>query len=527
MPTTLHAGIPFVGRFSTLARRGGHVLGTALLALSGACAGAARPEVDVAAPARETACAEAPPAKPEAASPPNFLFILVDDQSWNGTSVAMEEGNGSSRQDALRTPNLERLAARGVTFSQAYAAHPKCECSRAAIITGRTTVSLRCVEKSMTAWAAPASDSLANSLKRLEPAYRAAHFGKWQWRNTPASLGFDLSDGITQNETGDSPDPLDPKRSFSLTRRASEFLKSAVADRAPFFLQLSYYAPHAKAQALASTVANYAQGGRNGAASVFPAMVEDLDGCIGTVLQQLDELGIADRTFVIYMSDNGGQTRFLQGGKATLWEGGIRVPLIVAGPGVPHGARSSVPVVSYDILPTVLDFASPRGLAAVPKGVEGGSWRAVLAAARPPSTASPTSAAATPRAGDSEARETRPVVARPIDFLMWHMPVEIEHPQSAIRQGPWKLLYEWDTKVARLYDIDSDPREARDLSAEHPERTKAMLATLKAHAQAGLGEPAVAALERGEKAPARGGRRNDGAAPDARKGASRPSKQDS
>jgi arylsulfatase A-like enzyme len=227
------------------------------------------------------------------------------------------------------------------------------------------------------------------------------------------------------------------------------------------------------------------------------------------------------------MSDNGGQTRFLQGGKATLWEGGIRVPLIVAGPGVPHGARSSVPVVSYDILPTVLDFASPRGLAAMPKGVEGGSWRAVLAAARSPSIASPTSAAATPRAGDSEAREAPPVVARPIDFLMWHMPVEIEHPQSAIRQGPWKLLYEWDTKVARLYDIDKDPREARDLSAEHPERAKAMLATLKAHAQAGLGEPAVAALERGEKSPARGGRRNDGAAPDARKGASRPSKQDS
>jgi arylsulfatase A-like enzyme len=264
----------------------------------------------------------------------------------------------------------------------------------------------------------------------------------------------------------------------------------------PFYLQLSYYAPHQKPQALATTLAKYegqagdsgagqggGKGGSKGGGAVMAAMTEDLDTCIGSVLKDLETLGIAGNTYVIYMSDNGGRTGVLQGGKTTLWEGGIRVPLIVAGPGVKAG-NSTVPVVSYDLLPTILDLA--KAGTAPPKGVEGGSWKAVL-------------------------QKGAGAVARPIDRMVWHMPVEVDHPQTAIRQGDWKLLYYWDTKQAQLFDLSKDMREAHDLSSEQADRTKAMLAVLREHIRAGLGDEAVAALDRGEKSGARGGAGGRGA----------------
>ena len=118
------------------------------------------------------------------AKDPNFLFIFVDDQGWNGTPVPMIPGKDFSRTSGFRMPNVERLAAQGMTFSQAYAGHPKCECSRASVLMGMTTTSLNATDKRARNWNAPASDSLANTLKRANPAYRAAHLGKWQWPQT-------------------------------------------------------------------------------------------------------------------------------------------------------------------------------------------------------------------------------------------------------------------------------------------------------------------------------------------------------
>jgi arylsulfatase A-like enzyme len=321
-------------------------------------------------------------------------------------------------------------------------------------------------------------------------------------------MGYDLSDGITQNEDGDSKDPADPKQSFGITKRAHAFMEQQVKDGHPFYMQLSYYAVHQKPQALAETLKKYEPGGATDASgtggakgakgpkggadrAVHAAMAEDLDTCVGAVLKDLEQLGIAKNTYVIYMSDNGGRTEILKGGKGNLWEGGIRVPLIVAGPGVRAGEYCKVPVVSYDILPTVLDLAV-AGTAA-PTGVEGGSWRSVL-----------TSGADTAQ------------VSRPIDRMVWHMGVEVEHPQSAMRQGDFKILYYWDTKQVQLFDLAKDHTEAKDLSAEQPDRVAAMLAVLKEHVRAGLGEQPVAALERGEKPTDGGGKkgqRGDNPAP--------------
>ena len=442
-------------------------------------------------------------------APPNFLFILADDQSWAGLSVEMIAGKEFSKGKNFNTPNTEKLAARGMVFSQAYAAHPKCECSRAAILAGRTTTTLNATTKASTNWSMPLTDSLANSLKRANPLYRAAHLGKWQWPMKPADLGYDQSDGITQNQTGESKDLADPKLSLSLTRRACDFMATQVKEDHPFFLQISFYAVHAPAQALPETLKKYdnlkstkndvgneaAKGPGKGAGkgpgngpgkenantdrATMAAMTEDLDTCVGTLMKKLDELGIADNTYIIYMSDNGGRTDILSGSKGNLGEGGLRVPLIVAGPGIRAATYCNEPVISYDILATVLDFAAPN--TALPKGAEGGSWKTVLQ--------------------NSGAGK----VKRSIDRMVWHQPVEVPHPQSAIRKGDYKLLYEWDTKNAQLFNLVDDLSEKKDLSKEKPELTAQLTAELKAHVIAGLGEEACAALARGETPQNRGG----------------------
>ena len=407
------------------------------------------------------------------AKAPNIVFILADDQSWSGTSVPMIPGKDFSKSQQFRTPNIERLATQGMTFSQAYAAHCKCECSRAAIQMGRTTTSLNAPDKGSRNWSAPVSDSLVNTLKRANPAYRAAHLGKWQWFHPPQSMGYDVSDGITMNEDGDSRDPEDPKLSFSITRRANAFMEMQVKEGHPFYLQLSYYAVHNQPQALASTLKKYAGqgGGGRGDRAVMAAMTEDFDTCIGVVLKELDDLHIADNTLVIYMSDNGGRTEVLAGGKGNLGEGGLRVQLIVRTPGMKGGGYSKEPVISYDIFATVLDFAAPGfGL---PKGTEGGSWKPVLSGS----------------AGQ---------VKRPIDRFVFHQAVEVDHPQSAIRKGDFKLLYYWDTRDGMLFDLAKDLGEEHNIAKEKPEVAARLQKELKDHIRAGLGEQSFAALERGE-----------------------------
>ena len=409
------------------------------------------------------------------AKAPNILFILADDQSWSGTSVRMKADEPRSGSTVFKTPNLEKLAAQGMTFSQAYAAHCKCECSRAAIQMGRTTTTLNAPDKMSRNWSAPVTHSLVNTLKRADSSYEAAHFGKWQWFHTPESMGFDVSDGITMNEAGETTDPEDPKQSFGITRRARAFMDTQVKSGHPFYLQLSYYAVHQSPQALASTLKKYegiAGGGGRGDRALMAAMTEDFDTCIGEVLKKLDELGIADNTLVIYSSDNGGRTEILNGGKGDLGEGGIREPLIVRGPGIKGGTRSDIPVISYDLMATVIDFVKPGF--ALPKGVEGGSWKSLLLS------------------GGKEP------VKRPIDRFVWHQAVEVAHPQSAIRRGDYKLLYFWDTKEGLLFDLKNDLGETRDVAKQRPEVAAQLEAELKAHVKAGLGEQAYGSLERGE-----------------------------
>lgn len=406
--------------------------------------------------------AQTPPAEP------NFLFIFIDDQAWDATAVQMLPGERSSHTPSFRMPNLEQIAEAGIIFSQAYATHPKCEGSRSALQMGRTSTSLNAVDKDADNWNAPPADSIANTLKRANPAYRAAHFGKWQWPApyTPDAMGYDTSDGVTMNADGTSQDPDDPKLTFSITDRAEAFMEEQVAEGHPFYLQLSYYATHGPNQALASTLAKY-----SGNDALLAAMTEDLDTNIGVLLQKLDDLGITDSTYVIYMSDNGMDSGVLRGGKALLDEGGIRVPLVISGPGIGSGLYSGVPVVGYDLYPTLIDFVDSDFV--LPEGVEGGSWKSVML-----------------NGGKGH-------VERPIDRMVWHHDVEIVHPQTAIRKGDYKLVYYWDTRESFLHHLPTDLTESKNLVDQHPAIAEELLAELKAHVQAGIDPARYARLESG------------------------------
>ena len=410
------------------------------------------------------------------AAPPNFVFILADDQAWNGLSRRMIRNVPESGSDFHRTPNIDRLAREGMTFSRAYAAAPKCEPSRYAITFGMTTTSLNAPDKRTAArLRADSRHSLANVLKKSNSTYATATFGKWQLSRSQRELGFDRDDGrITQNRDGESPDPRDPKRMFDLTQKGNRFMQDSVEDGRPFYLQLWHYAVHGSNQSLPETLKRWQARpqGRLHRDPTRAAMAEDFDRAVGMTLAKIDELGIRDSTYVIYMSDNGGPTRYLRGGKTNVTEGGLRVPLLVRGPGIEQDSYCDTPVVGYDLLPTVLDFAGPDS--SHPPGVEGGSWRPTLL------------------------NGCESGIDRPVDRMVFFFAEARGRepgPQAAILRENFKLFYSWAEGRAALFDVRADPREARDIASEHRELAAGLQVELMAHLREGLGEEALARLQ--------------------------------
>ena len=429
------------------------------------------------------------------AASPNFVIILADDQPWNGTSVPMIKGNADSKSRLAETPNIERLAAQGMVFSQAYAPHSKCEPTRYSLQWGRTPVSLNAPDKftARTGLRAENSDALVNTLKRANPNYRAAFYGKWQLVRSAEQLGFDDSDGRTDNNDGESKDPDDPKQMFSLTKRGNAFMEKQVKANKPFALILAHYAVHTSLQSLPATLKKYQQkrqGGRPRDAEMA-ACTEDLDTCVGLTLKKIEQLGIADNTFVIYMSDNGGRTNYMRGGKTTMYEGGLRVPLIVRGPGVAAKTYCNIPVVGYDLFPTMLDFATPSETRQLPDDIEGGSWREILT-----------------NAGKG-------TVKRNIDRFVFHYsPPNTDRgirPHSSIRVNDHKLIHYWGKDEVELFDLSNDLTEQNNIAKKHPDIARALQKQLLDHVRAGIGDETFAQYQKGD-VPAdgpRGNRRSD------------------
>jgi len=409
--------------------------------------------------ASSLSCPAAPP-RPR----PNIVLLLADDQGWNGLSVAMHPDMLGSRSDLIQTPNIERLAAQGMRFSNAYAPAPVCSPTRISLQTGKSPARLhwtkaappepghRLVEPVLAKQIPAAEVTVGELLKRA--GYATAHYGKWHLASGgPGRHGYDEHDGDTGNEHAhDFTDP-NPVDIFGMARRAEAFMDASRRAGKPFFVQLSWNALHAPGNALRATREKYAKlTGSDGADRrvAVAAISEDLDTGVGMVLDAVDRLGLADDTIVISTSDNGaggggGRRGGLGGGKGSVWEGGIRVPFIVRGPGIAPGSWCHVPIVGYDLLPTFCAWAGVPHTA-LPKDLDGGSIAGLLA-----------------HGGKGD-------VARARDELVFHFPhYQTGHtPHSAIRVGDLKLLKFYEDESVKLFDLAGDIGEQRDLAGQRP-----------------------------------------------------------
>jgi arylsulfatase A len=406
-------------------------------------------------------------------SRPNVVFILADDLGWAQVGCY---GNAF-----YETPNIDQLARDGMRFTDAYSAAPVCSPTRASIMTGKCPARLHITDfiaggdfpyerYRQPDWQKflPLEEvTVAELFKKA--GYVTAGFGKWHLSTAklpPASAPYDPDkQGFDETFICEKPSPKqDPETDAhhveEITQRSLAFLERRKDQ--PFFLLMAHNSIHAPIMSKARLVAKHKA--RPGADQpqnnpVIAAMMEELDGSIGRVLRKLEELKLTDKTIVIFFSDNGGleadakQTP-LRSGKANLYEGGIRVPLIIRWPGVVKpGVTCSVPVISTDFFPTFREILETKN---APEGpIDGVSLLPLLM-----------------RTGSLN----RPAI-------YWHYPhyhASSIGPCSAVREGDFKLI-EWldesvhaDRHKLGLYNLADDPGEQTDLAAKLPAKAEQM-----------------------------------------------------
>lgn len=431
--------------------------------------------------------------KAQDASRPNIVFILADDLGWADV--------GCNLTRFYHTPNINRLAAQGTRFTNAYAAAAVCSPTRASIMTGRYPArigitdwirarfqrpgeadpprnpsgyvsepgrKLLCPENPL--WMELDEVTIAETLRAS--GYVTCHIGKWHLGTEnwyPEKQGFDVNIGGC--DYGQPPSYFDPytnQRQVGIhnlpPRKPGEYLTDREADEAarfirahkdrPFFLHLAHYAVHTPLQAPEEQTAKYEARDPEGRfRPVYAAMVESLDRAVGRVLSALDEAGVSDNTLVIFTSDNGGRIPStsnapLRSGKGYPYEGGIREPLVVRWPGVTKaGTVSAEPVCSIDFFPTLCAATGtplPSGSA-----IDGVSLVEHL------------------RSGGTA------TLGR--SALYWHFPhyrAPDIVPFSVIRAGPWKLIKWYEGKEFELFHLEDDPHEQNNLSEEAPNRVR-------------------------------------------------------
>lgn len=440
--------------------------------------------------------------------PPNIVFILADDLGWADTSLY-------GHTKFYRTPNIARLAERGMTFTNAYSASPLCSPTRSAILTGlspaRTGFTAphghlpeKILKASSTPTAPPGNKATQPvSVSRLDTAhttlaenlkaagYATGHFGKWHLGpapHSPLQHGFDIDiphfagpgpagSFVAPWKYKDfDPDPDVPDQHIE-DRMASEAVTWMEKNKdRPFFLNYWMFSVHAPFDAKAKLIEKYRKSVDPADAQRCPtyaAMIESMDDAVGTLLSTLDRLGLAENTIIVFTSDNGGNmynwvgnerptsNRPLRGGKATLFEGGIRVPCVIAWPGLTQpGTRSDAIIQSEDFHSTFLaglNLAGGRDF----DGID------ITPALR----------------GGPLQREAV------FQYFPHNPPVpDWLPPAIAVRSGDMKLIRlfhegENGAHAHRLYDLSADPGETTDLSAKQPERVRELDAKIEAFLQ--------------------------------------------
>ena len=424
----------------------------------------------------------------QAADKPNFIVFYMDDLGWADTSHQMKKGVEDSKSDFHETPNVERLAKQGITFSQGYSPAPTCTPSRISIHYGKTNARLgyttvhdvlahnRGLEKSIP------NDNKSIAQVMNEAGYATAHFGKGIAIAKPDEIGYQVHDSYDTGDNGNYHGdyvkiasvnereklPTDnPKRIYSLTKSSVDFLNDQSKTEKPFYMMVSHYAVHVPHAASPEVIEKYrnkkrgkylrdddymdpsemTQGQRTCTWRLqYAAMLEEADMNLGAIMDALEKNGQADNTYIIFTSDNGGgltPNGALTGGKANLYEGGLRVPTLIAGPNVLKNQYCDVPVIQWDLLPTFHDLSGSTE--PLPEDVDGGSLRQVLE------------------------NGNKGLVKRPNEGIVFNYPYYAAAPINAIIVGKYKLMRQLNTGETRLYNIDIDLAEKNDLSKENPE----------------------------------------------------------
>jgi arylsulfatase A-like enzyme len=440
-------------------------------------------------------------AAPAAEKPrvPNIVFILIDDLGWRDL--------GCYGSTFYETPHIDKLAAQGMRFTNAYAACSVCSPTRASILTGQYPARLHLTDylsgrppkdarlqvPDWTPYLTRDTQTIAGALKPV--GYVSALIGKWHLGGSrefgappeaedslPERRGFDVN--IAGSHYGQPPDyffPYERSGPKGTTYRfpnppggrKGDYLTDRLTDEAekfieknrdrPFFLYLAHYAVHTsignRLQAKPDVIAKYAAKADPKAPqhnATYAAMIESMDESVGRIVRKLDDLKLAERTMIAFTSDNGGYHQVtaqppLRGAKSDAYEGGIRVPLIVRWPGVVNaGTVCDVPVSSVDFFPTFSEMAGVR-LDARQK-IDGVSLMPLL-------------------------RQTGKFER---DALYWHYPHYTDRttPHSIIRQGEFKLIEYFEDGRLELYNLKADVGEKDNLTASQREKARAMQQTL-------------------------------------------------
>ena len=409
-----------------------------------------------------------------AADRPNIVFILADDMGYPDLKCY-----GHRFHD---TPVLDQLARDGMLFTDFYAATPVCSSTRSTIMTGQYSARTAITDFIPGHWrpfekliVPEIEHQLRPEVKTPGDALRAAgyatgYIGKWHLggpNNLPQHHGFDVVDGGPSFRKSWGRKPQGPKKIDFITEAALNFI-DANKDR-PFFITVSHHAVHIPVEGNPASVAKYEakqkpDDGVNH--SVYAAMTEDLDASCGRILKKLDELSLTDNTVVVFTSDNGGLRQIytkvgeiistnapLRDEKGTLYEGGIRVPMIVRWPGVVMpNTRSADPTTTADLLPTFCEIASTE---CPDQPIDGMSMVSLLKS-------------------DGTATLDR-------EGIYFHYPhYHHSRPAGAVRAGDWKLIEFFEDGSLELYNLKNDLSETTNMVSANESVAKHLQAKLKA-----------------------------------------------
>lgn len=398
---------------------------------------------------------------------PNIVFILCDDLGINDLHCY-------GRQDH-HTPNLDRLATQGTRFTSALCAQPICSPSRAAILTGKAPARLH-----LTTFLPGRPNAVSQKLlhpeiqmqvpleEKMIPEYLKAAgyisgaFGKWHVGGNgfgPLEQGFDL---YRPGQANTKPSETEGgKGEYDQTAAVEAFIEKH-RDR-PFFVYLAHNTPHIPYTAQQRRIDH-----NTGAFEpVYAGVIETLDDSVGRLLAKLEALQLAENTIVVFTSDNGGlhvpelthpkitHNTPYRAGKGYVYQGGLRIPLIVRWPGhVPAGRVVDDPVINTDWIPTLLELIGERA----PTGLDGISFASFLTGKGP----------------------------APVRKFFWHFPHytnQGSRPTGAVRDGNWMMVEYYDEPKAELFDLATDIGEQKDLAVQQPERVARLRSALAAWRQ--------------------------------------------